>query len=209
MTPSSYLPVASRASWLRLTISLTLVLALTMAAFGLSTPRAVAEEPTVTYNETFGRGGGKNIVKVNNRADDTLRVRGSIQLNRIPGPTVGPVNLASGYSSCIDSRTLPVALPVNVISHSTNRVTPQNAAFAINEHCTGCQTMAIAIQVVRSVDNPAQVPPDVRLLIREMDRELKAIQADRSLTLDEALARVQAVIDQFYELVHDITVDRQ
>jgi hypothetical protein len=37
---------------------------------------------------------------------------------------------------------------------------------------------AIAIQVVRSVDNPAHVPPDVTLLIREMDRELKAIQAE-------------------------------
>jgi hypothetical protein len=50
------------------------------------------------------------------------------------------------------------------------------------------------------VDDPTAVPPEVRDLIREMDRELRDIARDshkKDARLAEAEARINAVLDQF------------
>src|ERR671920_643134 len=92
----------------------------------------ISEDAAVIYNENAGGGGGTNRLTVHNSVDARPQVKGDIQLNQIPGPTVSPTNAAIAYGSCTGCQTLGVALQVNLISRTANRVTPENAAVAIN-----------------------------------------------------------------------------
>ena len=156
--------------------------------------------------EACGQGGRKNVVQVRNRTNGRLRVRGNIQLNRIRGSRVEPVNLALAYNeACVDCRSIAVALQVNLITRSAATIVPENRAYGVNvgspeQPCTRCVAVARAIQYVYSVDDPSEVPDEARELIKEMDRELRAIHADRTITLQEAQLRVNAVIARFRTL---------
>lgn len=182
----------------RLLVGFALLGLIILGAGPAASPGAVP----IGFDDPFlgGGGGGKNLVNVVNQANYQLAVRGSIQLNRIPGPTVEPVNQALAYSSCVQCQTLGVALQVNLISRTANRITPQNVAIAINSECTGCYTVARAIQYVYQVDDPTQVPPEVAAILREMDRELVAVGADPRIGLIEAESRISAIIAQFQQV---------
>jgi hypothetical protein len=162
----------------------------------------------VAYRENAGGGGSRNIVRLINKQDGRLRIKGNIELNRIPGPNVAPVNNAFAFGSCSDCQTLSVALQINLISRSATTVTPENAAVALNYECTRCTTGAWALQYVISVDDPTQVPPDVGRLVKEMDRELRALHSDRSVTLQEATQRIDAIIAQFTTLAESLRQQR-
>ena len=150
-----------------------------------------------TPEQRAGGGSRTNQVRVMNRTDGRLRVRGKVQLNRITGPVVEPVNFAFAYTSCTDCQGIAVALQVNLVSRDVRQITPQNAAVALNEQCTRCQTVAHAIQYVYGVDDPAEVPGEAIDLIRELNRELREIHSNRHMTLAEAEARVNAVVARF------------
>ena len=61
--------------------------------------------------------------------DGRLRIRGGIQLNHIPGPTVGPVNLADASSSCVDCQTIAVAMQINLIGRTVDDATREVEKF--------------------------------------------------------------------------------
>lgn len=165
-----------------------------------------SDEPVV--KEGGGGGGAKNVVHVRNRSDGRLRVRGRIQLNRIPGPNVEPVNLALAYGSCTGCQTYAVALQIDLISRTADRVAPQNAAVAVNYECTDCKTVATAIQYVISVDDPTEVPHDVRELIRDMEMELRVLSKDKSISVTEAEARINLVVGRFQRLAEGLRQER-
>lgn len=167
-----------------------------------------AATPAVTFNEEDGGSGGRNEVRVVNKTDRTLKVRGRIQLNKIPGSTATPSNLAYAYSSCTDCQTIAVALQINLISKQARTIAPQNVALAINERCTRCVTVARAIQYNIQVDNPNQEPEEVRDLIKEMNKTLQEISSDKSLTLPQAESRINAVIAQFQNLTASLSNQR-
>ena len=165
---------------------------------------AAASEPSFNLSG----GGAKNLVVLTNRNDDGFTGRGQLQLNLIPGPRVAPVNLARAVASCTDCQTLAVALQINVYERGAPQVTPQNAAVAVNISCQDCLTVARSIQYVIPVDDVRDVPPDVRELAREMDRELHELTRDRSLSLAEREARLDAVIGRFRDLAAYLRQER-
>lgn len=156
------------------------------------------DEQDVTSDERSSDRGGRNIVTVVNRTDNRLRMRGNIQLSRSLGSTAEPVNFAGAYSSCTDCQTIAVALQIALISTHATVIAPRNSAVAINFSCTRCVSVARAIQYVVQVDDPHEVPNDVSELMREMNRELRSIASDRSVTLAQAEARIEAVISRFH-----------
>ena len=92
-----------------------------------------------TTDSGSGQGGGaRNVVVLENHVDGRLTTRGQVQLNRIPGPTAGPANVASANTSCTDCQGLAVAFQINLISRGASSITPENAATAINAGCTRC-----------------------------------------------------------------------
>lgn len=173
-------------------------------------------EPDVVTSEEdsegMGRGPGRHVVVVNNRRDETMRVRGSVQLKRIGGDVVEPVNVAGAFSSCTDCQSFAVALQIVLRNEDASVVAPQNAAVAINEECTRCTTVARALQYVVPVKDPKETPDDVRALVREMDRELREIaQTARAgrMSIEEADARINAVVSSFRELGLSLYEDRR
>lgn len=144
-------------------------------------------------------GGPKNIVKVQNKTDNRLRVRGRIQVGHIPGDTAEPENGAFAYAACTDCATFAIALQIALISRTASTITPQNAAVAVNVECSNCYTVARAVQFVVQVDDPTQTPDTVKDLIAQMQRELKDAQ-DKDATVEQTEARVNAVIAQFKDL---------
>jgi putative peptide zinc metalloprotease protein len=157
--------------------------------------------------------GAKNVVKLKNRVDGRLRVKGSVQLNQIQGQNVGPINLAQARASCLGCQTIAVALQISLYERHASRVVPRNNAEAVNVGCFGCFTVARSIQYVYPVDDPTQVPPEIDQLIRAMDKELKELHSQsHSLTVAEAVARINVVLAEFTDLaayVYDQQVEEQ
>ena len=152
-------------------------------------------------DDEFRTGNGRNEVILHNCTDERLRVRAAVQLNTIPGHVVTPLNEAYAEGSCLHCQTLAVALQIDLYSaERATDVEPQNIAVAINTRCTGCVTVARAIQYVQGVDDPDDVSEDIADTISALDHELTAIQSDPSLTLPEAESRLNSVIARFNAL---------
>jgi putative peptide zinc metalloprotease protein len=167
-------------------------------------------EAAVTVTDTgssSGGAGGNNVVMLNNHQDGRLRVKGSVQINRITASNVAPQNLARAYASCADCDTLAVAMQINLIRRDTTRVVPGNAAVAINYQCSRCRTIAVAFQYTLSVNDPKQTPRDVRDLVKAMDAELRAIASD-PVSLADAIDRINAVIGRFVTLAENLDEQR-
>jgi hypothetical protein len=159
------------------------------------------DEDGVGDQDEFRSGNGHNEVIVHNCTDERLRVRAAIQLNTIPGQVVTPLNEAFAESSCVHCQTLAVALQIDLYSaERANDVEPGNFAVAINSNCTGCVTVARAIQYVQGVDEPRDVSEDISTTVNDLANELAAIQSNPSITLPEAESRLNAVIVRFNAL---------
>ncbi len=176
-------------------------------------PAASASDDHADFQEIPNGGGSNNIVKVQNKTDNRLRVKAKIQLNHIPGDNVQPVNYAQAIGSCTNCQTFAVALQIDLRSRTATTVAPQNAAVALNVKCTGCTTVADAYQYVVPVDDPTQVPDNVRDLVNQMQQQLNASAHDKDETVADAEAKINAIIMQFMDLgqslyqQHDQTTD--
>ena len=152
-------------------------------------------------DEGLRTGNGRNEVIVHNCTDNRLRVRAAIQLNTIRGRVVHPLNEAFAEGSCLQCQTLTVALQIDLyLAEKANDIEPQNFAIAINSQCTRCVTVARAIQFVHAEDDPRDVAENIDASVDALDKELTAIQTDRSVTLAEAESRLNAVIARFNAL---------
>lgn len=174
-------------------------------------PNTIAATPSnddVQYEEGRDGGDGKNIVKVQNKMDNRLHVKGKIQLNHIPGLDVRPENDAEAYSSCTDCSTFAVALQVDLISKTATTIAPKNVAIALNVRCVRYTTVARAVQYVVQVDDPTQTPDNVKDLIGQMQQQLNAAAHDKNETVADAEAKINAVIAQFTELGQSLSTQR-
>jgi len=145
-------------------------------------------------------GGGRNIVLVTNVQNEGTQIRGMVQLNRIPGPSAAPSNIAMARNSCTQQcQSLAVALQINVISLNTHLAAPENAAVAVNSGCTGggCVAVAWAIQYVVAVQDPTkELSPDIQTAVTTLNRELIAVSTS-GLDICAAAQRINSVIDSF------------
>jgi hypothetical protein len=157
-------------------------------------------DPCASADIQMGGGGANNILLLNNHVDGGLTTRGMVQVNQMPGPRVAPVNCAFASSTCSGCQTLSVALQIDLISANAAFVAPQNIARAQNVGCENCQTFARALQYVIQVDDPTSTPPEVNRLAQAMNDQLRAVQTDRSLTLEQATADIDGVLAQFQDL---------
>lgn len=182
----------------------------TTAAPSASAPVPAAAPTTSngSVDSDEGGGGPSNVVKVSNKNDGKFRLKGKIQVNRIPGDNAQPTNDAEAYASCTNCETFAVALQVDLISRTATTIAPQNVAIAVNVQCSHCYTVARAVQYVIQVDDPAQMPDDVRALVNQMQDQLKAAAQDKDATAAQTEARVDAVIAQFTQFAQNLYTQR-
>ena len=177
--------------------------------------------PVLDPSVPTGGGGAHNMVIVHNPSGGDLVARGSVQLNHIPGPDVGPVNCAAALNgtpasldlgiitfACTGCKSLAVALQIDLIGRNVTRAVPRNIANAQNVRCQQCAAVAIAIQYELQVDDPTQVPPDADALARSMDQELRQLQTQHAMTASDAADQVIAVLNQFASLAASLDLQR-
>src|SRR5438270_3431207 len=177
--------------------------AIALLGSGAIGAHALQADPSATTSSTTptpsasalpaSNAGPKNIVIVQNRTDNAVKIDGRVQLGRVPGPGIGAVNIASAFSSCTGCTTLAVALQINLFNRNASVITPQNAATAVNGGCTGCDTEAYAFQYNIGVDDPTAVPPRVNQLVAQMKQELAQAGAGHT-SLSQAVSEINAVI---------------
>jgi hypothetical protein len=138
-------------------------------------------------------GNRRNIVEILNRTPGNLKLRASVQLNRIKGDVVTPLNAALAVGQdCTGCQTIAVAL---------------------NLKCSKCITISHAVQYALPVDDPeddnndGQDAKSAKDLLRQMQKELDAIAKEKGLTADIANQRVQAVIARFNALANSMRQD--
>ena len=169
------------------------------------TPAAAGEDdlPPVTFTEESSGGSPNNRIDVKNRTDNRLRVRAKIQLNHIPGDSVSPVNIAEAYSSCTGCKTFAIAVQLDLRSENATVVAPENVAVPVNYRCTGCETLAYACQVVLPVDDPSQVPPNIRDLVHQLNQQLQQLGQDKSVEDgDQVKSGLDGIVNTFDGAVH-------
>src|SRR5205823_2274318 len=153
-------------------------------------------------------GGANNIVQVINHSDGRSRMNGRVQLNQIPGPNAGPKNEAFAYSSCVNCRSVAVAVQIDLIGPAARNIQPQNIGVALNYGCTDCATGAFAIQDVIQVADPTQIPSDVRDKVPAINAQIRDFSArystNPSITLGEAKAFAEAIYAQLKDLVDSV-----
>jgi hypothetical protein len=172
------------------------------------TVRRGRDDERDSSGQFHGSSRGNNIVLVRNRADNKMRMRSRIRLVEIHGDRAEPLNGAFAYASCTGCQTFAVALEIALVSPHASIIAPQNRAHALNYECTDCVTVARALQYVLVLDDPSQVPDNVERLLREMERELRAISGERDISPQQANDRIDAVILQFTELAEHLTDQR-
>jgi hypothetical protein len=187
-------------------------------------PTAVAAGETATPKpdfdagvilEEFPAGAPRNEVRLQNGQNDRFMARASVKMYRIHGDDVRPYNLALAQAGCTDCQTIAVAVQVVFYQRGAPRVQPENIAISSNVGCTRCVTIARAIQYVIPVDDlNADVPDEVKSLVKDMDKELRyfaSIKSINDLSSDDAAARLQRILDQYADLqqyLHDVMAKR-
>ncbi len=187
--------------------ALALVASTPLAAWARSTDQSL--EPAIQTTEQTAQGGGANIVQVDNRLDNRLRLRGRVDLDHVHGPNAAPTNKAEAFASCTDCQTFAVALQIALIPADATTVAPENAAVAVNYRCTRCFTSARALQYVITVDDPDIVPDRVTELVHAMTTELRVIEDSGPMNPGEANARIDAVVAEFQDLAAALRDQRQ
>jgi hypothetical protein len=156
----------------------------------------------------------KNVVQILNKTPGRLKMVSSVQLNRIRGDVVTPLNAAIAVGQdCTGCQTIAVALQLDLYVQGAHNVSPENYAIALNVRCTQCVTIAHAIQFALPVSDPeddnndGQDAKDAKKLLRDMQKELDAIAKDRNITVDQAEQRVEVVLQQFRNLGNSMRQD--
>jgi hypothetical protein len=150
-----------------------------------------------------------NIVQAINTKDGSSLFRFAFSLRKVTGDVVDHTNAAIAYSSCKNCRTTAIAIQIVLVVGSPHTVTPTNAAIAINENCTLCQSFATAFQFVIGVqDESVELTKEGKRELRQILREFRALK-HHNLTLEEFHARTTALGNRIRQVLKTQLVSRR
>jgi hypothetical protein len=117
------------------------------------------------------------------------------------GGVVDHVNRAHAAARCTDCEATAIAFQIVLVSGAPSTAAPINEAVALNLECTRCETVAEARQFVRVVDAPAKLTRSGRATLRDVRRDLRALEAQDPpidqlhQAVESAEARVRQVLN--------------
>ncbi|MDX6438542.1 MAG: putative peptide zinc metalloprotease protein [Gaiellaceae bacterium] len=150
-----------------------------------------------------------NIVQAINTKSGSSLFKFAFSLRKVTGKVVDNTNAAIAYSSCENCRTTAIAIQIVLVVGSPDTVTPTNAAIAINENCTLCQSFATAFQFVIGVkDESVELTREGKRELRQILREFRALK-HHNLTLEEFHARTTALGDRIRQVLKTQLVSRR
>jgi hypothetical protein len=156
-----------------------------------------------------GQRPGDNIVQAINTKDGSSLFKFAFSLRKVTGEVVDNTNAAIAYSSCEKCRTTAIAIQIVLVVGSPDTVTPTNAAIAINENCTLCQSFATAFQFVIGVkDESVELTWQGKRELRQILREFRRLK-HHDLTLEEFHARTTELGNRLRQVLKTQLVSRR
>jgi putative peptide zinc metalloprotease protein len=132
---------------------------------------------------------GDNQALAVNTTDGSVRYDVSFALVWVDGDTALNRNEAYALASCTGCTTVAVAFQVVLLVGSVDVVVPQNIAAAVNYACVRCVTVALATQLVVSLDGPLDA--DGERALAEIWAELQELaEAAPTMSLAELRDRL-------------------
>jgi hypothetical protein len=92
--------------------------------------------------------------------------------------SLGPVtaaNLAVAYAHCTNCRAIAVSFQVVLAARTGGKVTATNRAFATNDRCSRCESLAVAIQYVLVTDQPVRLLPSGQVRLHRLRHRLAEV----------------------------------
>jgi putative peptide zinc metalloprotease protein len=154
--------------------------------------------------ETTTAGDADNVAVAVNTKDGKSVYKVRIAIRRENGDIVSSTNAAVAYASCTDCQTTAIAFEVLLITNNASVIMPTNLAIAINENCSGCETIAQAYQFIQSTDGQVRFTKDGSKRLADIRHELHALRKS-DLTADELQTSLDALANQIADiLAHEL-----
>lgn len=141
-----------------------------------------------------------NYVLAENCQSGTERLMSHLQVTTSSNQNDQPTNLAYAYShGCASGcESIAVAYQVVLVDQQNSSQSPQNAAVAINDSCTGCATFAYADQYAVDVPPGTHLSDHARQELDQIEQQAKQdIRSGESFSdLDSQLKDLAAQLKQ-------------
>jgi putative peptide zinc metalloprotease protein len=137
-----------------------------------------------------------------NTKDGSALFRLAFSVRRVMTDVVDETNAAVAYASCEECQTIAIALQLVLVMGDADIVAPTNLALAINEQCTGCETLASAYQFVFGTGEPVRFTADGNRRLAELRERLQRLRSSE-LSLTEVQAEVEQITNELEQVVAD------
>jgi putative peptide zinc metalloprotease protein len=154
----------------------------------------------VNQPETTTAGDADNVAVAVNTKDGKSVYKVRIAIRRDNGDVVSSTNAAIAYATCTDCQTTAIAFEVLLITNNASVITPTNLAIALNENCSGCQTIAEAYQFVQSTDGQVRFTQAGSKRLADVRHELRALRKS-GFTPEELQARLDTLASQIADVL--------
>jgi hypothetical protein len=99
-----------------------------------------------------------------------------------------------------------VAVQVVLVEGSPTEVAPENAAVAVNDQCTGCQTFAYAYQYLINTEGPVSLDAEARQQVDDVEDRMREAAGSATVSFPDLTTRLDALSA---ELVQDVQAGLQ
>ncbi len=135
-----------------------------------------------------------------NTTDGSSLFRLAFSVRRVTDSVVDQTNAAVAYASCTECETVAVAIQLILVFSDPEVVTPTNLAYAFNDQCSHCLTLAWATQVVLGTDGPARFTAEGNRHLAELRNRLQALRT-QELTVEQLEAELAAINAELKSIV--------
>jgi putative peptide zinc metalloprotease protein len=135
---------------------------------------------------------GDNVAIAINTKDGAAVFRVAFSIRQVMNGIVDQSNAAVAFASCTECTTVAIAIQIVLVESNPTVVTPTNIAFAFNEQCSLCVTVAQAYQFVLGTGGNVHFDSVGNQILAEIRRELHSLRKE-DLTIAQLQARLDAI----------------
>jgi putative peptide zinc metalloprotease protein len=137
-----------------------------------------------------------------NTKDGATVFKVAFAIRQVMNGVVDQTNAAVAYASCTDCTTVAIAIEIVLVESNPEVVTPTNIAFAFNELCSLCVTVAEAYQFVLGTGGVVRFDAEGNRILAGIRQELHKLK-QQQLTLAELQQRLDAIAAQIRDVLEN------
>jgi putative peptide zinc metalloprotease protein len=153
-----------------------------------------------TGSPASAQGGGDNTAIAINTKDGATVFKVAFAIRHVMNGVVDQGNAAVAVASCTECTTVAIAIEIVLVESNPTVVTPTNLAFAYNDQCSLCLTVADAYQFVLGTGGPVHFDAEGNQTLADIRHELEQLKHE-NLTLAELQARLESMIARIRDVL--------